>query len=184
METSFYTKDRLKDDSCLVMSDTKQSIQPGQYQLQNYFDQKCNIQNETATVAHSQPLLQYKDGYGHGGYSGCAIQADSSLKYGPLITNNKSPQQLCTRLHLTVPYMGRGLGDACTESGLKEGVSTSTRKQCNSLAGIYIDHQYTPLVNCLKTEIQNPVHIVPEDNHTDWIRGGYPSRQWVRNLRN
>ena len=94
-----------------------------------------------------------------------------------------APQQLCTRLHLSVPYMGRGIGDPCTESSIKEGVDTSSRRQCNTLAGIHLPHQYTPLVPCVGNEIQDPTHIVPEANRADWVRGGYPSRQWVRNVK-
>ena len=39
--------------------------------------------------------------------------------------------------------------------------------------------QYTPLIECLHGEVQNPVHILHEANQKDWVRGGYPSRQWV-----
>lgn len=181
MDSSFYTKSAMKDDSCLVLSDTQQTQQPGEYRLQNFFEPQCGTHN-AASFALAQPLVQFKDGYGHSGHSGCAIHSDSNLRHGSVLTANRAPQQLQTRLHLTVPYMGRGIGDPCTESGLKEGVSTSSKRQCNTLAEIHIGHQYTPLVDCLKHEIQNPVHILHEDNKSDWIRGGYPSRQWVRNI--
>ena len=33
----------------------------------------------------------------------------------------------------------------------------------------------------LKTEIQDKKHIIPEDSKQDWVRGGLPTRQMVRN---
>ena len=75
--------------------------------------------------------------------------------------------------------MGRGLGDPCHESALQEGVQTSERKQCNTLAEVHLPHQYIPMIGCLEGEVQNPVHIMHEDNQADWVRGGYPSRQWI-----
>ena len=177
-QPTFYQKNSLTDDPCLISSDTKQAGEPGQYRLQNYYDETpCGPMHSAADTALSQPITQFRDGYGHAGHSGCAIQADSAMRLGSVITNTKAPQQLCTRLHLTVPYMGRGIGDPCTESSIKEGVDTSMKRQCNTLAGIHLPHQYTPLVPCLSEEIQDPLHIVPEANRADWTRGGYPSRQ-------
>ena len=37
-------------------------------------------------------------------------------------------------------------------------------------------NRFIPLVGCLANEVQNPEHIIPEDNHDSWPRGGYPSR--------
>ena len=28
----------------------------------------------------------------------------------------------------------------------------------------------------LSKEVQNPIHIIPEDNSEGWVRGGIPSR--------
>lgn len=156
---------------------------PGMYRLQNYNDCVCGPMHGAAKAALTQPITQFRDGYGHAGQGGCVIQTDSKLRLGGAITNDRGPQTLHERMHLSVPYMGRGIGDPCAESGLKEGIDTSSKRQCNTLAGVHVPHQYTPLVPCLRDEIQNPAHLVPETNRTDWIRGGYPSRQWVHNMR-
>ena len=33
----------------------------------------------------------------------------------------------------------------------------------------------------LQDEVQNTVHIIPEDSMQSWVRGGLPSRQMQRN---
>ena len=177
----YYHQNRFKNDACFVATDTAQSTMPGQYRLQNYYDCTC-MPRQSMSLALNQPVTQFRDGYGYVGQRGCLVENDSAFRNGSELTNKKGPISLYERPYLTVPYMGRGVGDPCTESSLKEGITTQERKQCNTLAGIHLPHQYTPLVDCLASEIQDPVHIVPEVNSQDWIRGGYPSRQWVHSL--
>ena len=76
--------------------------------------------------------------------------------------------------------MGRGKTDAILESVLQSGEDTSQKKQCNTLSGIYID-RFVPMVPCLAENVQNPAHLVEEVVSKDWIRGGIPSRDIVRN---
>ena len=33
----------------------------------------------------------------------------------------------------------------------------------------------------LRDEVQNPVHIIPENSMDSWVRGGLPTRQMQRN---
>lgn len=176
----FYRQARIGTDSCYVSSDSRQSALPGNYMLQNYYACDCGT-GAAESIALSQPQTQYRDGYGYVGQGGCKVNNDSSLRNGRQLTHDKAPQQLFERPYLTVPYMGRGVGDPCTENNLQEGEDTSQKRQCNNLAGVVIPHQFTPLVPCLQRNIQDPIHIVPEVNREDWIRGGYPSRQWIKN---
>ena len=180
-ELPYYHQNRFKNDACFLTTDSIQSTSPGQYQLQNFYD--CDsMPRRSMAVALNQPLTQYKDGFGYIGQRGNLVDTDSAFKLGTELTNKKGPITLQERPYLTVPYMGRGVGDPRTESSLKEGVTTQEKRQCNTLAGIHLPQQYTPLVECLKKEVQDPIHIIPEMNSKDWIRGGYPSRQWVHNL--
>jgi hypothetical protein len=177
----FNQQNRFHNDACFASGRTTQSTMPGMYHLSNYYD--CDVlPNDTFTIAMSQPIMQFKDGYGHVGQSGSLSEVHSSLRNGEQghrLTNLKGPQQLQVRPINTVPFMGRGLGDPCRESSLKEGIATNERRQCNTLSEVYLPHQYTPLISCLHNEVQNPVHILHETNQSDWVRGGYPSRQWV-----
>lgn len=180
----FNNQNRFHNDPCFLSKETQQSTGAGKYRLHNFY--ACGRQpTQTMDIALSQPLTQFSSANsGKVGQDGCLVDTYSSLRNGTegnVLTNKRGVQTLYTRPYLTVPYMGRGVGDPCRESEVQEGVSTYERKQCNTLAGIHLPHQYTPLVDCLRTEVQNPIHILPEDNQRDWTRGGYPSRQWVHN---
>ena len=37
------------------------------------------------------------------------------------------------------------------------------------------------MISKLSEEIQDTNHIIPEDSKSDWLRGGLPTRQIVRN---
>lgn len=176
----FYQRDRLGEDACLVSSDTRQSTQPGQYMLRNHYACDCGIER-SQEIALSHPQMQFRDGYGAVGQRGCMVGSDTRLRNGIELTHDKAPQQLFERPYLSVPYMGRGVGDPCTENSLQEGEDTSQKRQCNTLAGVSLPHVFSPLVPCLRDTIQDPVHLVEEANREDWIRGGYPSRQWIKN---
>jgi hypothetical protein len=179
---TFNQQNRFHNDTCFESGRTTQSSLPGMYRLSNFYHCDGAVPTQTMAIALDHPMMQFRDGYGPVGQQGGLTDVHSSLRNGDRgeqLTNYKGPQQLPVRQIKTVPFMGRGLGNPCMESSLKEGVDTSERKQCNTLAEIHLPHQYTPLISCLHEEVQNPVHILHEANQSDWIRGGYPSRQWV-----
>ena len=73
--------------------------------------------------------------------------------------------------------MGHGRNSVCTSNVVMESSGTSAQKSC--LPNVTRTN-FTPMLGCLATEIQNTNHIIQEDIQTDWIRGGYPSRRCVR----
>ena len=180
--TSFNGLSRLHDDPCKIQGNAVQSSLPGMHKMSNFYHCNPTVPEHAQALAHNHPTMLFRDGYGSIGQGGKLTDTHSSLRNGDKgvrLTNKRGPQQLAVRPIRTVPYMGRGQGDTCMESSLKEGVGTFERRQCNTLAEIYLPHQYTPLIECLHGEVQNPVHILHEANQKDWVRGGYPSRQWV-----
>ena len=57
--------------------------------------------------------------------------------------------------------LSRGKGNICVESFLKSSEDTFQQRPCNNLAGMNIN-RFTPMVSCLKDNIQKPTHIIPE----------------------
>jgi hypothetical protein len=171
---------RLREDSCYLDTRTRQSEAPGMYNITNYHDCVCEAPH-TKTVSLEQPIVQYRDGYGWTSTNGCNVDNDSQLRNAKNQTNPRLIQQLHPRPYLTVPYMGRGVGDVCEESYLRAGENTFQGRACNNLAGVHIEQQYYPQIPCLKENIQNPQHIITEDSDPAWIRGGQASRQVIRN---
>ena len=170
---------RLREDSCYKKVRNDTSMAPGNYKTDNYNDCNCEA-IYTRELSLQQPSTFYRDGYGWTSTNGCNIDKDSKLRNARNLTNKREINQLFTRPYATVPYMGRGEGDVCTESKLRSAEDTSINRPCNNLAGIYID-RYIPQLPCIRQEIQNPRNIIPEDTDKTWVRGGQPSRQIIRN---
>lgn len=174
-----YNLSRLGEDKCYLTTRENQSIKPGDYQISNFHDCKCEAPF-TEDLSLQQPSVFYRDGYGWTSNNGCNVDNDSKLRNARNLTNYRYVQQLFERPYTTVPYMGRGVGDVCVESELRPGEDTFQNRPCNNLAGIYID-RFDPQIPCIRDTIQNPIHLVQEDNDVAWIRGGQPSRQVIRN---
>ncbi len=166
------------DDSCYLTEQTKQSLGPGKYQVSNHYSCECNIPS-VVEIASNVPQLYFKNGYG---VAGCEIDKSSVLRYGKSKNNPKCPVQLFERPYLTVPYMGRGIGDPNLEPQLLPGEPTKEKRQCSTLSGVTIDNYFTPLIDHLRENVQNPIHIVPEYVQDGWIRGGSNTRLIVRDI--
>jgi hypothetical protein len=177
-QLSLYERTKLDYDCCYIDTQTKQSIGPGKYMVSNHYSCDCNIPDivETAT---NLPCVYYKNGYSA---AGCAIDGDSMLRVGKTRKYPKCPNQLFTRPYNTVPYMGRGPGNPYLETQLLPGEGTSLKRACNTLSEITVNNMFTPLVDHLQENVQNPEHIIPEDALSGWTRGGNPSRLLVRDV--
>ena len=174
-------QNRLKDENCEKLFSTHQSESPGIYNLTQYRDCQCGIPQVVETAVEN-PMIQFRDGYG---ISECYTDESTGLRIGQTKKNPKVPNQLFTRPYATVPFMGRGSGNSFVESQLRIGEDTLIRKQCNTLAGINIanvDPNHMPMIDHLRENVQNPVHIIPHDALEGWVRGGAPSRQIVRDI--
>ena len=167
---------RLNEDPCYLSYKYNQSVGPGSYSLQSFKDNNLNVKVKDFVLDQN-----LKDGFGNCAINSCNIDIDSELriKSGNMITHDKSVNQLFARPFLTVPYMGSGSGNPCFETMLKPGEDTFQGKACNSKRE---DPNFIPMVNCLKNNVQNPKNIITEDVSDNWIRGGIPSRQLVRDI--
>ena len=170
---------RLKEDSCYKELRNETSEKPGEYSTGNYNDCTCEALY-TKELSLQQPAMFFRDGYGWTSKDGCNIDKDSKMRNGDRLTNKREINQLFQRPYATVPYMGRGEGDVCTESKLRSAEDTSQNRPCNNLAGIYID-RFVPQLPCVRQSVQNPKNLIPEDSDRTWVRGGQPSRQIIRN---
>jgi hypothetical protein len=166
------------DDSCYITEQTKQSLGPGKYQVSNHNHCECSIP-DVVDKATSTPLVYFQNGKGVGS---CVVDQSTELRVGKSKNNPKCPIQLFERPYLTVPYMGRGSGDQNLETQLLPGEPTKEKRQCSTLSGITIENYFTPLVDHLRENVQNPIHIVEEFVQEGWIRGGSNTRLIVRDI--
>ena len=171
----------LISDSLLVQLDNKQAQGPGNYHLDNQNSCECGLK-EARSIQTSQPGIHLKGGVGWSGENGCLIDTDSNLiQNTDILTNRRVINQLTTRLSLTTPNYSKGYYDVDTESIIRPGDFASDQKPCIGTTEATFGNYFLPMIPKLKTEIQDHKHIIPEDSKVDWVRGGLPTRQMIRN---
>lgn len=180
-EFNLFTKASILNDPVAVDLDVIQSQGPGYYTLENTYGCGCGLK-DAREVQLSQVAINFSGGHGWMGEKGCLIDDDSKLRESPdKLTNKRYIHQLTERPYLTTGDLTKGYFDVDVESVIRPGNFASDDKACNSLAGVTIGNYFTPMIQKLQDEVQNPVHIVPEDSMQTWVRGGLPTRQMQRN---
>lgn len=159
-----------------------QSVAPVNYILDNQYSCEEGLK-EAREIQTSQPGINFKGGYGWIAEKGWLIDNDSNLRQRKeRLTNLNMKNQLTQRLTLTNANLTKGYFDVDIESVIKPGNFTKEQRPCGPLSGVStLDKTITPMIPKLKKEVQNTNYIIPEDSQTDWIRGGLPTREMVRN---
>ena len=168
-------------DNCAVETREKQNTAISSYELYNSQLVPCN----SATAMRS-PDCQYdhinlRANIGYGVSDSCTIDQYSLLRNDPhQMTRDRCHQQLFTRVFYDGPNLKPGIPDPITELELLEGGYSSTQNNgvdlpCKRTITVDGPKWFYPLIDCIKTEVQNPAHIVPP-----WINGGEPTRDFVR----
>jgi hypothetical protein len=170
---------RIKDDPCDQAVQNKERLGPGLYQTTNLVPQ---VQSVLAT-AYQQPVVNPPSA--SYGWSQNAVDVDSVLRNHAIQTNSPHcPLRSRTqaRPFATVPFMGRGRGNAILETKLQHAPIMRQGKDCGTVSDQFYSNQFTPLIPYVAANVQNPVHLIPEVASAGWVHGGIPSRQWVRDL--
>jgi len=180
-EFNLFSKASLLSDPVAVDLDIIQSQGPGYYTLENTYGCGCELK-DARDVQLSQVMINFQGGHGWMGEKGCLIDTDSKLRESSeKLTNQRYIHQLVERPHLTTGDYSKGYFDVDVESVIKPGNFASDDRTCNSLSGVTIGNYFTPMIPKLQDEVQNPVHIIPENSMKTWVRGGLPTRQMQRN---
>jgi hypothetical protein len=165
----------LKCDPGYYTIDNKQSIGSGIYQLSRSND--INNHLDYIDAAIDNPTTNYSNGFGVS-----QSLVNEELREGRVEVHKRDTNQLFTRPFLTVPYIGKGEHNVDAESDLLSGENTKQHKQCNALAGVFLQNQFTPLIPHLKENIQNVNNLITENIKTDWIRGGIDTSQITKDI--
>ena len=167
---------RLKDDTCTIKMEEREHKGPGQYQMAGYNPAYQNVKDYTNRLAgrtHSQQV--YRDQLDY-------VNQESDLFMSEL-TNQRALQQLFTR-----PYVGfycgpsmHSLGHKDLETALQQGLLTNLRqKPCEACRGVSM-YRYTPLPQYGNPQ-REEVIIPPPVENGGWVRGGLPTRDFVRRV--
>lgn len=162
--------------------DENQSIAPVNYILDNQYSCEKGLK-EARDIQTSQPGINFKGGHGWIAEKGWLIDNDSNLRQRKeQLTNPNVKNQLFQRMTLTTADLKKGYFDVDIDSVIKPGNFTTEQRPCGPLSGVStLDKTLTPMIPKLKKEVQNTNYIIPEDSKNDWIRGGLPTREMVRN---
>ncbi len=164
-----------KDDLCGIQSFYAQSAGPGRYQTTNLVPKASGVNS----MAIGQQLVYPREGYG---LNNAAIDADSFLRNQPEFKSNRCNIRQQARPFLTVPYMATGRGNPDVESLLLHAEQVRLGKECGTVTENFFDNQFTPMIDMLKNNIQNPKNLIPEVAAAGWQRGGIDTRSLVRDL--
>ena len=180
-DLKLFKQNILQEDAIQLSLEMMQSQGPGYYHMDNQYATECGLK-EARDVQVSQPGINFKGGFGWSGEKGCLVDVDSQLRENKdRLTNKRQINQLTERLSLTTPNLNKGFYDVDVESVIRPGDFSKTQKPCGPLSGVTIGNYFTPLIPKLKEEVQDTDHIIPEDSKQDWVRGGLPTREMVRN---
>ena len=164
-----------KDDACGIQQYFRQSVGPGAYTTMNLVPSA----KEVNPLAVNNLLIYPREGYGGNNKQ---IDSESILKNQPEFNNNRCNIRNQARPFLSVPYMGGGRGNPDVESLLIHAEQVRQGKECGTISETMFDGQFTPLIPNLKANIQKPENLVTEVAMPGWVRGGLPSRSYIRDV--
>jgi len=163
-----------KDDLCAVQQYYKQSTGVGKYFVTNLVPDA----REVNPLASSAVATYAREGYG---YNNKQIDADSVLRNQAEFQSHKCFIRAQARPFLSVPYMGGGRGNPDVESLLQHSEQVREGKECGTVTETQLN-VFDPLIPTVAANIQKPSNLIPEVAQPGWIRGGIPSRQYIRDI--
>ncbi len=164
-----------RDDACGIASYYSQSVGPGKYATTNLVPDAREVNPKAVQNLQIYP----REGFGA---NNAHIDAESVLKNQPEFKNNRCLIRNRARRCMTVPYMGGGRGNPDVESMLIHPEQVRQGKECGTVSEQGFDGVFEPLIKTVKDNIQKPEHLIPEVAASGWIRGGIPSRNYVRDV--
>jgi hypothetical protein len=118
-----------------------------------------------------------REGYG---INNREIDVDSVLRIQAEYKNNRCNIRAQARPFLTVPFMAGGRGNPDVESNLLYAEQVRTGKECGTVTEQAFDGAFIPMIPTMARNVQNPNNLITEVASPGWIRGGMPSREYMR----
>jgi len=145
------------------------------YNLSNYFSSAKS--DNHVLFATMQPSVTYNSVNGGSGVGGGVVDYESLLLNQAEQDRPLEKVQLMQRIFTTVPYLGRGAGNADIESQLQQGEIIDHKKSTSTI----MEKSFMPYSMQLtdynmNERIANPAYTVEEVAMEGWVRGGADAR--------
>ena len=151
------------------------NVRYGNHVTANYFSDKPL--NHPVEFAASQPGVVY-NGYAGEGIPGAVIDESSKLISDMLDVRPKQQLEVFQRTYASVPFMGRGPGNADVESRLRVGKSVFIPKGEGTVTSMsFSDVAIRPLEKGAEERVKDPSNMVEELALPGWVRGGANTRE-------
>lgn len=174
---TFDSMSRIGNDNPAIDQRNIQNMNNTNYNLENFYP-ACPM-NRAKDFALNQPNVFYKGSH-EGGIKGCEMDSSNELKYTH-ISRPACKLSLVPRPFLTVPYLGRGLGDPDAEFQLRVGENALNKKTVNNtMEQNFSDHKNYPLIDSVKETVTNTAYSIEDDAMKGWQRGGMSAREFAR----
>jgi hypothetical protein len=168
---------RIGNDNVAIDQRNIQNTSTANYNLENFYP-ACPM-NTAIDFAVSQPNVFYTGSH-EGGIKGCEIDNNNELKFTHL-SRPACKLTLTERPFLTVPYLGRGLGDVDTEFELRNGTLDLNKKTINNtMEQNFSDQRNYPLIDSIQNYVDNTAYVIEDDALNGWQRGGVSAREYAR----
>ena len=157
---------RMGLDDCALAANEKQNNKIDQYQLYNP-RADCN-DKQFMDIAACNNMVPNN---GFGNSDSCNIDTDSRLRNGAELTDKSTLNEQFRKCGANECEDEKNM----TENRMRRGNDFGL-KRCDTVSeASTLDLQFTPMVKCLKDNIQNANHIVPT-----WTWGGEPTRDSLK----
>jgi hypothetical protein len=175
---TFDSVSRIGNDNTAIDQRNIQNVNNANHALENFYP-VCPM-NKAMDFALNQPNVFYKGAH-EGGIKGCTIEQNNELKYTH-ISRPACKLSLTPRPFLTVPYLGKGLGDIDAEFQLRTGSNDLNKKSVNPTMEQNFSEQHNyPLIDSLQNYVSNSAYTIEDDAMKGWQRGGTSARELARN---
>lgn len=170
----FYAPTRPKADTKQMQYEAVDNSAQQSYYLTSRPPVGCQDPSKTGDFASQYVTMNFTGNYGNLAAGGCDVDLYSRLMLGdPNTQRPKGNQQVFPRAWSSSPFMnGPAVEDKDTESKLIQSVPVRSKKECSTVSDKFFSNQFDPLLPSVRDEIKNVNNWV----HSDWTRGGDPTR--------
>ena len=171
----FNNMGRINNDATDKTQQTLFNTRIANYTLSNYFSSP-NADNHVM-FATMQPAVSFLGVNGGSGVGGGVVDYESLLLNNAEQERPLEKVQLMQRMFSTVPYLGRGAGNADIESQLQQGELIDHKKSTNTIMEqTFMPYTLYPTDYNMNERVANPTYTVEEVAMNGWVRGGADAR--------